>query len=431
MHLARLGAALGLLVACSHDVTSPTPSLSSVAPDLVCNGPAVSQADGITPVTLTGSDFTPMPAHTLTDPRQLILPQVTLGAVAALPGGSLPPDVQLADDPANPTASRLFWTSESSMGFLVDPADLQPPGVFDVTVTNPDKLRKTTLAQVLAIVPPPLVTAASPMASCDAESNQTVEITGTDFLVYNGATPTVTIGAAAGPKTYSTTVSPSDCMAIAGSFSEQDVALCTKLTFQIPAGDITVSTTTMFSLVVTNPAPADCRSSTTFMVALDAPPTVDSVVPSTICQGGAQLTINGSNFLPGATVELVCPSATITNCTATVNAAGTQITATCGGGATAGDKCDVVVKNPDGCTDVPLPHKQVNVSAGPLAFLVDPNVVYNGINTVITIHATTITWPVTSMVWLDWSSQIAIGVAAVTTGGGMIASRCASVDART
>ncbi|MGE5181469.1 MAG: hypothetical protein ACM31C_05385 [Acidobacteriota bacterium] len=390
-----MGAALGVLVACSHDVTSPTPALSSVAPDLVCNGPAVSQPDGITPVTLTGSDFTPMPSHTLTDPRQLILPQVTLGAVAALPGGTMPPDVQLADDPAAPDASRLFWTSESSMGFYVDPADMQPTGVFDVTVTNPDKQRATTLSQVLAILPPPVVTAASPMAICDAESNQMVEITGTSFLVYSGATPTVTIDAAGGAKTYPTTVSPSDCMPIAGSFSEQDVALCTKLTFQIPAGDITVSATTMFSLVVTNPAPADCQSSTAFMVSLDAPPTVDSVVPSTICQGGAHLTINGSNFLPGATVELVCPSATITNCTATVNAAGTQISATCGGGAQAGDMCDVVVANPDGCTDVPLPHKTVRVSAGPLAFLVDPNVVYNGINTVVTIYATTITWPVT------------------------------------
>ncbi len=391
--LRRAAASIAVLAGCSHDITSPSPSLSSVAPDLVCNGPVVSQPDGITAVTLTGSDFTPMPSKTLSNPRQLLLPQVTLGAQAALPGGTMPPDVQIVDDPADARASRLFWTSETTMGFYVEPADAQPPGVFDVTVTNPDKLRKTTLSQVLAIVPPPIVTSASPMAICDEESNQNITVTGTNFLVYAGATPIVTIAAPGGTKTYTTTFSPTDCQSIPGSFVEQDVELCTKISFAIPAGDIVVSASTMVSLVVTNPAPADCASSTAFDVTLDPPPTVDSVVPATMCQGGGVIDINGSNFQPGATVELVCGNLTITAGTVTVNAAGTQIVATFGGGAPVGT-CEVVVQNPDGCQDRPLPHHTVNITSGPIAFFVDPNVVYNGINTVITVYVTTLIFPV-------------------------------------
>jgi len=84
------------LVACTHDITSPSVAVSSVAPDLVCNGAIVSQPDGITDVTLTGTDFTPMPSRTLTDPRALLLPQVTLGPVAALPGGTMPAAITAA-----------------------------------------------------------------------------------------------------------------------------------------------------------------------------------------------------------------------------------------------------------------------------------------------------------------------------------------------
>lgn len=393
---AILGLLAFSLAACSHQVTSPPLDLSSVAPDLVCNGPSVSAPGGVTSVTLHGSDFTPMPSHTLASSRELLLPQITLAPNAALPGGTLPAGpIDIADDPANPSASRVHWANESRMSFDVNPADMLPAGVFDVTVTNPDKRHASTLAQVLAIIPPPVVTSATPMGICDAESNQPVVITGTDFLVYDGATPTVTIQTPSGPKDYATTFQSSDCMPIPGAFAEPNAELCTAISFVIPQGDITVSASTMLSLVVTNPPPADCASSTSFQVTLDPPPTVDSVVPSTICQGGAQLTINGMDFLPGATVQLVCPGVTLTAGTVTVNAAGTQLSATFGGGAPADADCEVIVQNPDGCQDTPPPHKIVHVTPGPIAFFVDPDVVYNGINTRVTVYATTITWPVT------------------------------------
>ncbi len=53
-------------------------------------------------------------------------------------------------------------------------------------------------------------------------------------------------------------------------------------------------------------------------------PRIDSVVPNVLPLLGGSVTINGSGFLPGATVQ-----AGLTNLTGvTVNASGTQITAT-------------------------------------------------------------------------------------------------------
>ena len=390
-------AAASAASACSHEITSPTPALASVAPDLACNGPRVSSPGGATTVALTGRGFTPMPSQTLTDRRELILPAITLSPVAGLPGGDAPTaSFDIGDDPANPAASRVHWASETSMSFDVVPADALPAGVFDVTVTNPDKSRASTLAETLAILPPPIVTAAQPMAICDDQDDQVVAVTGTNFLVYEGATPTVSIVTPGGTKTYPSTFAAADCAAIPGRFAEQNVQLCTAITFTVPQGDIVVSQNTMFDLIVTNPPPADCASSTGVQITINAPPHVDSVVPATVCQGGAQLTINGDNFAPGATVQLVCPGVTVTATTTVVNPTGTQITATFGGGAPAGERCDVVVTNPDGCTDRPLPHETLGVVTGPIVFHVDPSVVYNGINTRITIYATTITTPLPS-----------------------------------
>ena len=400
MSIARSGARAACVIvlvapfACSHEITSPTPALATVTPDLACSGPRASSPDGVTTVELSGRDFTPMPSQTLTDRRELILPRITLSPVAALPGEADPSGpVDITDDPASASTSRVHWASESSMSFDVVAADALPAGVFDVTVTNPDGHRASKLAETLAIIPPPIITAASPMAICDDQEDQVVEVTGTSFLVYEGATPTVSIVTPGGTRTYASTAAPEDCAPIPGRFTEQDVRLCTAIKLTIPQGDIVVTANTTFDLIVTNPAPADCASSTAARITINSPPRVDSVVPATVCQGGAQLTVNGDNFMPGATVTLVCPGVSVPAATAVVNGTGTQITATFGGGAPAGERCDVVVTNPDGCEDRPPPHETLNVVTGPIVFYVDPSVVYNGINTRITIYATTIAQP--------------------------------------
>lgn len=378
---------------CAHEITSPTPALTAVAPDLVCNGPSVSGPGGAIAVALTGARFTPMPADTLDEPRRLILPEIALEPAGALPGGEAPARFVVPDAPP-PGVSRVHWSSEAAMAFDVVPDDEVPAGVFDVTVTNPDGTRASRKARTLAVIPPPLVTTVAPPAICDDQDDQTVVVTGANFLFHDGAAPTVTLGSGADLHTYPAVADPAACAPIAGDFTETGVVLCTALSFTVPEGDLVVTATTTLPLIVTNPAPADCASSSTPVdLTINPPPRVDSVIPGTVCAGGSTITINGANLQDGATVELVCGTTVIAATAVTVTPDGTQASATFAGGAPAGATCEVVVRNPDGCEDRPLPHRTVTVRPGPIVFLVSPEVVYNAINTRVTIYATTITQP--------------------------------------
>jgi hypothetical protein len=382
--------------ACSHDIQSPLPKGDSATPDLVCSQAAQPplvpmEHDGT--VTLHGSNFTPMPSKTLEGKRELILPKITLTETSAI-GAAVKDPITIADDPANPAASRVQWTSESLMSFTVKPQDNLATGVFTVTITNPDGKSKTTIDKGLAIVPPPVITMVKPPAICDDQSDQTLTITGMNFLFFDGAAPKVAVG----DKEYTPKADMASCTAVDGNFTEKNVQECTSMTITIAKNDFPVTMPTKEKVVVTNPPPADCTSSNDVEVTIEPPPEVDAVMPSTVCEGGSQLTVTGKNIMMGATVSLDCGGSMTKASAANVTPDGTQVAATFGAGATPGQTCDVIVTNPDGCEDRPLPHHQVTAVTGPIVFYVDPPVVYNGINTRITIFATTITPPVKSVV---------------------------------
>lgn len=373
--------------ACGHEIQSPLPKAESAMPDLVCNQQPVSAQ--FSTVMLHGEAFTPMPSKTLEDKPALILPKITLTQTSAV-GEAVSDPITIQDDPDKPAESRVHWMSEQLMSFDVRPEDMLATGVFTVTITNPDGESKTTIEKGLAILPPPIVSAVQPPAICDDQSDQTITITGANFLAFDDQVPSVTVD----QMEYVPTLDPASCTALDGAFVESDVRLCTTMTITIKQGDFMVDAATKVKVVVTNPAPADCASSNDIELTIEPPPKVDSVLPSTVCEGGSQLTVNGSNFLQGASVSLDCGGGSPTAATAAdVNADGTQIGATFGGGATPGQTCDVIVQNPDGCQDRPLPHKTVTVVPRPILFYADPPVVYNGINTRITLFATTITPP--------------------------------------
>ncbi|MEO7330643.1 MAG: hypothetical protein ABI193_18860, partial [Minicystis sp.] len=268
-----------------------------------------------------------------------------------------------------------------------------PPHV-KLVVTNPAPADcASTDAVEIVIIPAPIVSAVKPPAICDDQSDQVLEITGSNFLRYGDALPTVTVGAPPVEHTYKPTFEEKDCVTIDGNFGGKKVSVCNRMTITIPKGDFTVAMLTQLSLVVKNPAPADCRSSDTVKITIEPPPRVDTVVPATVCEGGSQLTLGGEGFIDGAKVSLDCMGTIIDASTVIVSMDGKTITASFGAGAVPGVSCQVIVTNPDGCQDRPPPHKQVTATTGPIVFFVDPPVVYNGINTRITIFATTITLP--------------------------------------
>lgn len=389
------GAFCSSAVGCSHEVESPDISANAppgaVSPDLVCNAKTVSAP--FTTVTLRGSGMTPMPSKTLEDKRVLLLPKVELTMVTPLAGAApLPAPLAIQDDAENPSgARRVKWTSETEMSFDVFEEDKLPTGVMTITVTNPDGKKAANIEKTLAIVPKPVLAELKPPSICDDQADQTVVISGSNFLAFDGRAPSVKVG----DKTYTPTFEDKDCVAVEGNFAEKNVRLCSVATIKIPKGDFVVTASTRVPVVMTNPAPADCQSSETIELTINPPPTVDNVVPGTVCEGGSQLTISGSNFQPGATVTMICPAASIDASAVTVSSDGKQISATFGGGASPGDACDVVVKNPDGCVDKGT-HKKVTVVTGPIVFYADPPIVYNGVSMAVTVFATSITRPLPS-----------------------------------
>ncbi|MEP7122121.1 MAG: kelch repeat-containing protein, partial [Byssovorax sp.] len=342
----------------------PPPTVAAIAPDLACD------AQGDQTMTLTGTGFltnaTLSPTVTLGD--KTFIPKTVTGCVAV---------------PGQLTEGALM--SCTSITFVI-PLGTFPEGDYPVVVTNPKPADCKSLEMVvLHIAPPPSVTSITPTPICDAQGDQTVDVAGTGFLHVGTTLPTVTVGTLKLTPTQAT-----GCAAVKGTFTEGVVEECTGLMVTIaknalPQGD--------FAVVVTNPLPADCASIEDVKLHVDDPPVVLSVIPSTICAGGGAITVNGSGFLPATTVSLEAMGlATLTSASTMVNAAGTQVSATFGGGTMVGSVYDVIVSSGDGCTDT-APHKQVTVVPGPIAFFADPEVVFNGVNTRVTVYATTLTLP--------------------------------------
>jgi hypothetical protein len=385
LRLAIVVAAMGAFSpGCSEEKESPPITSDRVEPDLACNAKPASRE--FSTITLHGTNMTPMPSKTLESKRELVLPTVELTMVSPIPAsGTVAPPRKIVDDPANPTTSRVKWTSESQMAFEIHESDALPTGVMTIKVTNPDEKATTTIAGNLAIVPKPTISELKPVAICNDQADQTVVISGSNFLFFDDKAPSVKVG----DKTYVATPDSGKCEFVSGNFRERDVRLCSQVSITIPKGAFVVTMPTKVAVTLTNPAPADCQSTEMVELTINPPPKVSTVIPSTICEGGSQLTVSGEGFVTGAKVIIDCSGKRIESSSTTVTPDGKQIAATFGPGATAGETCDVIVLNPDGCEDKP-PHQKVTVTAGPIIFYVDPPVVYNGVNTQITLFATTI-----------------------------------------
>ncbi|WP_437911387.1 kelch repeat-containing protein [Sorangium sp. So ce302] len=351
-------------------VVVPPPEVLSVQPDLVCN------AQDAQTLTVTGAGF------------------LTIGArdpVVHIGDQTFAPDSVSGCEPVPPPVQGSFADGEIASCTTVTltvPVDALQPGDHPVMVINPPPADCHSEEPVnLHVAPPPSIADISPLALCNAQSDRTLAITGSGFLVVGGEGPTVTLGG----ETFSASdVVADDCAAVTGTFAEGDVETCGSLVITIPQGTFTEGE---YPVVVTNPAPAGCSSEETIALRVEDPPAVAEVSPGVVCSGGGRLVITGSGFNATPTVTLeAAGQPTITASSVGLDAAGTQVTAQIPGGATAGLTYDVVVQNPDGCMDTP-PHQTVRVVPGPIAYFADPEIVYNGINTRVTIFATTLELP--------------------------------------
>jgi hypothetical protein len=338
----------------------PRPGATKVTPDLFCD------AEEDQTITITGTNV--LKIGTQLAVARIGTKDFTASALTDckdVPGTHVEGSVQLC----------------STASFVIPKGSLEA-GNYDVTITNPGPAAcKSTEKLSVAVVPAPTVATIVPTAICDDETSQTITINGTGFLEVGTTLPTLTIGG----KPFVPT-SAGGCMPVAGTFIEGAVQECTSLMITVPKGTFTSGD---YPVEITNPPPAACKTLQMVSLRDEAPPTVATVAPATICSGGSKLTLDGTGFLGTPTVTLEASGqATITGTNTTVNGAGTQLQTQLGAGANAGTTYDVVVTNPDGCFDTPPPHKTVTVVPGPVLFLADPEVVYNGVNTGVTIYGT-------------------------------------------
>src|SRR5262249_3058618 len=116
-------------------------------------------------------------------------PLLALPAIVLLRAGA---SVPIPDDPKNPSASHVRWTSQQSMAFDVFPGLNLAPGAYDISVTNANG-PSALLKNALAAVPPPVLTNVAPNPVCNAQGTSTLTLTGTGFLTVGDAKPTVKI----------------------------------------------------------------------------------------------------------------------------------------------------------------------------------------------------------------------------------------------
>ena len=329
-----------------------SPEVITVSPDLVCN------AQGDDTITLTGAGFLDVDGA---------LPTVTI-AGQSFPASSVGGCQDVAGT-ATPTRRCTSLTATIPAGSL-------PDGALEVIVTNPPPAACSSPAgPMLYVAPPPAIDWAQPAPPCTSDPN-TLTLTGTGFLTVDGTLPTVFVEG-----TEVTITAMDGCTPFAGPTAV--VETCTGITVSLPAGLLTVGA---YSVTVLNPDPPGCED--IFDSAIGLPPTVGSISPVRICETGGQVTVNGSNFLDGARVSIggvEVPTTFVSD---------TQLLADVPAGF-AGGLYDVTVTNPDGCADTL--EDVLQIIELPLVYYVDPPVVYNGINTQVTVFASGIAGDVISV----------------------------------
>lgn len=342
----------------------PPPRLDSIAPDLACD------AQGNTFI-LKGDYFLTTPAA----------PTVFLGSKGYLSTAS--------SCRALPGPSGVQACTQLS---ITVPANDLPTGDYAVKVVNPDPVGCSSVeGRSTTFVGPPQVNQVIPPSVCSAAPTVPLTIQGSGFLTIAppgqaAAAPTVKLG----DKTY--TAGVGNCAALA--HVPEAVQVCRTLTVSIPGTAYPVGS---YPLTVTNPAPANCTSSPAVQVASTPPPVVSSISPAQICASGDTLVLNGTGFEAGAGVTLTPSSGTgspVQAAQVTVNSTDTTATALMPQLVPPGTY-GVSLSNPDGCSAAAP--TTLKVVPGPIAYFVDPALVYNGISVQATVYGANISPPVVSI----------------------------------
>ncbi|MFT7520100.1 MAG: hypothetical protein ACI9MC_002244 [Kiritimatiellia bacterium] len=360
-------------------VTPLTPTLTSMAPDLVCN----ELREG-TWVEVRGDQLAATVQEALNEAPTLRIPQLHLTRV----GGLAESEVANASS-YTPADTAVRYGNANTMSMLVDESTDIGPGLWDLQVINPDG-NKATLSGALLVAGSPTLDNLDPAGLCRDAQSVEVTLHGNGFLHLADLWPTVQVAGKDMP-----VLRGVDCLPLAG---DRDGEVCDGVVIELnpdglPLGSIAVT--------IQNPEPAACGDESTVQLELLPPSTVESITPDTACRDGDVLTIIGTQFLPGTQVLIGgTPAAEVRvidrQTLQVVLAPDTPVGAQ-----------NVQVLPPQGCPV--MVDNAVYVTAPPLVFAVDPQAVWNGADLRVIAWVSDVLHDVDD-VWIEDASNVRTNV---------------------
>lgn len=251
-----------------------------------------------------------------------------------------------------------------------------------VEVTNPSPAACDSDERVVEKnVPPPTVASATLQKSCPGAGPDKLVVEGSFFVGMGSDTPDVTVDQQGNQATYQDVSMAGDCTSMTNV--TQPTKYCNRLRFDL--GQQSGLSGGSWNIGVQNAQgpPRQCSISGTVQVQEVPPakPIINSVQPTQTCATGGQLTIEGSQFKKGLTVQLAGIRADNVN-----YISDKKVVATWSSKLPTGAQLLEII-NPDGCVGS-YAQQPINVSAGPLAIYVDPAVHYNKIKLRATAYFT-------------------------------------------
>ncbi|MBN2798344.1 MAG: hypothetical protein JXX28_04290 [Deltaproteobacteria bacterium] len=264
------------LQGCGYQLHADTPDAGAITPALVCN------AQLTTTVTVAGLNLRPLPSDVLTDAPSLELPSLVIHRRTGLDGT----DAEGVDTDLI-AANVVRWLDEQTMEIDINPDLALEPGVYDLTVTNPDG-QEVTVQGAVAVAPEPVVSAMEAALLCLEQAPRQVTLSGVDLLVFGDALPAVDMGGVA-----LVPDGASDCYDLAGPVAGQ---VCETLTVTIPQDALDPG---VYEVSITNPETAACQTLDPVPFEVVPRPTLSAVAPNLLCvaQGDQALTLSGLDFL--------------------------------------------------------------------------------------------------------------------------------------
>ncbi len=295
------------------------------------------------------------------------LVQGTSGNIITISGSGFTPTTDVSTSCTGVSFSTVNFISETMIQAVDDVAGDASLGPCDVFVSNETGTDVCTGCIEIVEAPPvpPVIESVSPDTLVQGSDGNVVTITGTDF------TPTTEVS----------TTCPG--VTITSTF------ILGETTVQINADVAADASLGLCGLVISTEGGTDqCTDCLEIVAAPPGEPTIASVSPDSVVQGDAEvlITINGTEFLPGAIVSTTCPGIAISN-TNVVDESIIEVTVDVSPSATPGG-CDVLVTTDGGTANCPGCLTIVELPPdAPVITNVDPSTLLRGAtDTEITIN---------------------------------------------